>query len=300
MKINKTLQGAFCLVAAGLLAGTTGAAANASSAPSGALGQGGAARSVAPFAKQDPSQCTAFSKNADAKKAAAAGSAAIGAWTEFLDMPAAQKLYDAYLTPGPVTHSRTEVRDKNAIAEFRNAEETKKAVNGIVNSLKSKVATKSAIPGTDYDLNKAGLGLDVPIAWSDLQTTPGFIAGGQSGVALADGTFVPDHRAIVGKYSLIEKTSNGKTVVTLNVHRLTLTVKDSIDFCPGNLGSGIIRNVSLGLSRLERTPYRDTTKCDAKATCFYARPTLFAVTVPLNDVSVDVTDLLPKKVGSTV
>ncbi|MEV0638684.1 hypothetical protein AB0I77_27850 [Streptomyces sp. NPDC050619] len=284
MKNNRRLQGALSLIAASLLVGAASTTANAAPV------RAAATDSAASFPKQDPAQCTAFAKKADAKNAADTGKEVIGLWTSIFDLPEAQKLYDAYLTPGPVTHTRTEVGGKNVLAEFRNADETKKAVSGIVGSLKSKLATRFTVPGVEYDLGQAGLGADVPIAWSDLETTPGFMAGGLSGVELADQTFVPDNREITGKYSLAVKISNGKPKATLNVHRLTLTVRDSIDFCPGNLGSGLIRDVSLGLSRLERTPYRDTKQCAAEAKCFYARPALFEVTVPLNDVSVDVTD----------
>ncbi|MGW2328198.1 hypothetical protein ACWC5C_20830 [Streptomyces sp. NPDC001700] len=106
-----------------------------------------------------------------------------------------------------------------------------------------------------------------------------------------DGTFVPDSRKIAGKYSLTKTTSDSDTKVALNMHALNLTVLDSIDFFPGNLGTGTIRDVSPGLSRLERTPYVDEKTCVATAECTYARPVLFQVDVPLNDVSVDVTDL---------
>lgn len=299
MKSNRKLQGTLSLIAAGLLVGASAATANAAPARSGAPAQAAAAHAKVSFPKQDPAQCTAFGKKADARKALAAGQEVIGLWTDIFDMPEAQKLYDTYLTPGPVTHKRTKVGGKQVSADFRNAAETKKAVSGIVDSLKDKLPTASPAFGKNYSLEKAGLGTDLRIAWSDLETTPGFVAGGLSGVELADGTFVPDQRKITGKYSLARTTSNGKTKVTLNVRGLTLNVRDAVDFCPGNLGSGMIRDVALGMSRLERTPYQDGKECDAKAKCFYARPVLFKVTVPLDDVSVDVTDVLSPKAGTT-
>ncbi|MCD7440598.1 nitrite reductase (NAD(P)H) small subunit [Streptomyces lincolnensis] len=287
MKSNRKLvQASLSLIATGLLVGASAFTANAAS------------NSGASFPKQDPAQCTAFGKKADARKAADTGQEVIGLWTDIFDMPEAQKLYETYLTPGPVTHERTKVGGKQVLADFRNADETKKAVSGIVDSLKGKLATDSPVVGQNYSLKQAGLGTDLPIAWSDLETTPGFVAGGLSGVELADGTFVPDQRKITGTYSLARTTVNGKAKVTLDVRGLTLTVRDAIDFCPGNLGSGMIRDVSLGMSRLERTPYRDTKTCDAEAKCFYAKPVLFKVTVPLNNVSVDVTDALSGKAGT--
>ncbi|QKZ17155.1 hypothetical protein [Streptomyces chartreusis] len=299
MKINKTFRGVFSLVAAASIVGAVGACADAASDPSSAAVPAAAARPAPSFPKQDPTQCTAFRKSADARKAAEGGQSVIGLWTGIFEIPAAQKLYDAYLTPGPVTHTRTVLGGKQVLTEFRTAPETKKAVTGVVNSLKSKIATTFPVLGTEYDLHQAGLGENIPIAWNNLETTPGFAAGGLSGVVLADGTSLKDDRTIAGKYSLSKQTVNGKTKVTLNVRGLTLTVRDSVDFCPGNLSSGSIRTVSLGLSRLERTPYLDKKKCDDKAKCYYARPALFKVTVPLNDVRVDVTGRFPAPATTT-
>ncbi|MCF1595185.1 hypothetical protein [Streptomyces muensis] len=299
MKFNRTPQSALCLVASGLLLGVTGATAHAAPVRDGVLAQTPATSSAPSFPKQDPAQCTAFGKTADVKKAKDTGKSVIGLWTGIFDMPEAQKLYNTYLTPGPVSHRYSEVRGVNVLKAFRTAPETKKALNGIVDALKAKVTTTSPAFGRDYDLNKSRLGTDVPIAWSDLETTPGFLAGGLSGVQLADHTFVPDHRKISGTYSLNKRTTKGKTKVTLDLHRLSLSVRDSIDFCPGNLGSGMIRDVSLALSRLERTPYRDTKQCTAQVKCFAARPVLFKVTVPLNDVSIDMTDALVGKARPT-
>ncbi|QKZ18810.1 hypothetical protein [Streptomyces chartreusis] len=298
MQTNRWLRGVLPLATAGLLVCVTGAASNAAPAHGGGAAQAVSTRPTASFPKQDPAQCTAFSKSADAKKAAEDGKSVIGLWTSIFDLPTAQKLYDAYLTPGPVTHTRTSIGGKKVLAEFRNAGETKKAVSQIVSALKNKIATTSPAFGTDHSLRKAGLGSSVPIAWNNLETTPGFIAGGLSGVELADGTSIKDSRAIAGKYSLVKQTVNGKTKVTLNVHRLSLTVRDSIDFCPGNLSGGSFRTIALGLSRLERTPYVDKVRCSGKAKCYYARPALFKVNVPLNDVSVDVTETFSAKAAT--
>ncbi|MFF9808192.1 hypothetical protein ACF1G5_24265 [Streptomyces coeruleorubidus] len=283
MRDNRRLQSARALIAAGFLVGVPGATANAAST----------------FPRQDPAQCTAFGKAVDARKAADTGKSVIGLWTGIHDLPEAQNIYDTYLTPGPVTHTYTEIRSTKALAEFRNAAETKKAVAGIVNGLKSGLTSAPPAFGKTYDLKTAGLGADVPIAWNDVETTPGFIAGGRSGVELADRTFLPDRRTITGNYSLVRTVSHGKTKAILHVRGLKLDVHDSVDFCPGNLGSGLVRGVSLGLSRLERTLYRDTKRCGPGAKCFYARPALFEATTPLNDVSVDVTGAFSAKAGAT-
>ena len=248
------------------------------------------------FPKQDPLQCTPFSNKQDAQNAANAGNEVISLWTGIFDMPEAEALYQNYLTPGRASFKRSEVNGPQVIGQFRNARETVDAVNRIVDGVKSKLKVGHPAFGTDHDLREAGLGQDVRIAWSDLQTTPGFIAGGLSGVELPDHTIVADRRDITGKFSVRKKTSPDGTVkIILSVHGLTLKVQDSIDFCPGNLGGGMIRAAALGLSRLERTPYVDGKECDAVSKCTYAKPTLFEVTVPLGDVSVDVTNVFSAK-----
>lgn len=263
------------------LVATAGATANAATADD--------------FPKQDPAQCTPFGNEQDARKAADAGKGVIQLWTTIFKMPEAQRLYRDYLTPGRASLARTQVVDPKAVEQFRDAKETVDAVNGIVNDLKNKLAADPPAFDTDHDLREAGLGQDVQLAWSDLETTPGFVAGGLSGVELPDKTFVPDRRDLTGNYSVTRTSSNGSAKTTLTVHGLTLKVQDSIDFCPGNLGTGMIRDVALGLSRLERTPYQDGKECGPASNCTYAKPVLFEVTVPLGDVSVDVTNVFSAK-----
>jgi hypothetical protein len=285
MPASKKLISTLSMLAAAALVGATGATAHAATPTT--------TPAADTFRKQAATQCTPFTKAKDAKNAAATGTDVVSLWTSIWDMPGAKQLYDAYLTPGKTSLIRTQVGGRTVLADFRKAHETGKAVDRLVADLKSRLRSTSVSFGTDYDLTRAGLGRNVPISWSDLDTTPGFIAGGLSGVQLPDnGPFIPDSRQITGKYSLAKTMVNGTSKVTLTVHDLHLKVLDSIDFCPGNLGSGMIRRVALGLSRLERTPYVDAKKCVAAMRCTYAKPVLFEVDVPLNDVSVDVTKLL--------
>lgn len=268
------------VLVAALLVGATSAPANA-------------AISTSPLPRQAPEPCTGFSTAQEAKSAAAKGKAAITLWTTLWGMPEAKELYDAYLTPGRPSLTRASVTATAALTAFRQASETNAAVQDIVDGIKAKLPHEPVQFDTEYDVNEAGLGLNMPISWENLQTTPGFTAGGLSGVEYPDTTLIPDSRSIAGKYLLTKTMGDGGTKVTLQLRNLHLTVLDSIDLCPGNLSTGVNRDVALGLSRLERTPYTDTQTCTAAAHCTYARPVLFQVGVPLNDVSIDVTDLLP-------
>ncbi|MFC0433355.1 hypothetical protein [Kutzneria buriramensis] len=204
-------------------------------------------------------------------------------------MPEADKLYEDYLSPGRASLVRTRITAPQVLAGFRNAQETKAAVGDLVGELVAKLPSKAPVFGADQDLRQVGLGQNVPISWGNLETYPGFLAGGLSGVELPGGTTIPDRRDIFGKYTLAKTAAQGHTKVTLTVHGLILRVLDSVDFCPGNLGTGMIRDVALGLSRLERTPYQDGRKCGPDSNCTVAKPVQFEVALPLDDVSIDVT-----------
>jgi hypothetical protein len=237
---------------------------------------------------QDPAQCTPFQNSTDAQKALQSATSVVQLWTSLQNMPEAGKLYKDYLTPGKASPNRTRVEGSKVLGQFRDAAETTAAVTGVVETLKGRLSSLRPEVGVEYDLAGAEVGQDLVISWTDLAKTPGFIAGGLSGVEIPGQNFIADRRDITGKFSLVK---NGNTA-TLQLRGLKLNVLDSVDFCPGSLGTGAIQSVSLDMSRLERTPYQNGNDCDASSNCTYAKPVLFTVSAPLNDVSVDVTDVV--------
>lgn len=251
-----------------------------------ALGRA-ATPAVASPSQDDPLQCTPFTVEQDAKNAQAAGQFVVAAWTALHNLPEAKALYDAYLTPGVASASRTHVTAAASLDQFRTAPETRTGVDAMTAKLVEKLRSAPPLPDVPYDLRGTGVGQNLPIAWLDLQTTPGFIAGGLSGVVSSAGTFA-DTRDITGTYSVhrTPPSASAPAKATLTVHRPILKVQDSIDFCPGNLGTGAVRDTTLAMSRLEHTPY-------GTQGATYAKPILFDVTVPLDDLSVDVTALYP-------
>jgi hypothetical protein len=85
-------------------------------------------------------------------------------------------------------------------------------------------------------------------------TTPALIAGGTGSAITQRGTFL-DTREITGDWTLRPATdqSGPLTHRTLALAHVRLAINDSIDFCPGDLGT-TTRQILLPLSRLERTP----------------------------------------------
>jgi hypothetical protein len=86
-------------------------------------------------------------------------------------------------------------------------------------------------------------------------TTPALIAGGTGSAITQRGTFF-DMREITGDWTLrpaSDQSGPPLTHRTLALRHVRLAINDSIDFCPGDLGT-TTRQILLPLSRLERTP----------------------------------------------
>jgi hypothetical protein len=88
-------------------------------------------------------------------------------------------------------------------------------------------------------------------------TTPALIAGGTGSAITQRGTFL-DMREITGDWTLRPATDHSEPLShrTLALTNVRLRINDSIDFCPGDLGT-TTRQLLLPLSRLERTPFGD-------------------------------------------
>jgi hypothetical protein len=88
-------------------------------------------------------------------------------------------------------------------------------------------------------------------------TAPALIAGGTGSAITQRGTFL-DMRQITGDWTLRPATDQSGPLAlrTLALTHVRLAINDSIDFCPGDLGT-TTRQFLLPLSRLERTPFGD-------------------------------------------
>jgi hypothetical protein len=111
-------------------------------------------------------------------------------------------------------------------------------------------------------------------------TTPALIAGGTGSAITQRGTFL-DMREITGDWTLrpAADQSGPLTRRTLALTNVRLRINDSIDFCPGDLGT-TTRQFLLPLSRLERTPLGNGG---------WVHPVLWTTLVPLPDAAQSLT-----------
>jgi len=205
---------------------------------------------------------------------------------------------DAYLTPGVPSPDRQQFTDPTALEQFAHDPATVAAAKQLLSSLHDTIASQSAsrtLTGEITPVNTpADFGNDLRIKYSDLYTYPGFLAGGLSGVESNAGASWDDSRDITGTYELDAKATEKGVLasVTLVGKSMTLDVKDSVDFCPGNLAGAVARQLTVDLSRLERTAYPNG-QMAAVGEPSFAKPVLFEVKTGLDDQSLDVTDLFP-------
>jgi hypothetical protein len=240
---------------------------------------------------QHPSQCVPYTPANSPRKQLANTRIILRKYMSDIGEPAAWQLYNMYLTPGTASPAIYEFSDPMADEEFAAAPETAKAQEEVLRQLLDKIhvsppplLTPSSPAGGR--LAQLKLGQDLHITWANYLTTPGLIAGG-TGSLEAPGFQSSDRRDITGRYKLIPTVDphGVLTKVTLDVSNLKLAVTDSVDFCPGALGSWLAQfaGQTLAMSRLERTPYPGGGT--------YAKPIRFHVSVPLFDDSADVTSL---------
>jgi hypothetical protein len=208
--------------------------------------------------------------------------------------PAATELYDHYMRPGVISATRYAVTDDKAIREFANAAPTLKAYKAVQDAALSAVELirPQLQLGSSGTLKQLGVGQNVDIDYTPPKgssmaqqtTAPALIAGGKGSLISQRGTFL-DRRDFAGKYSLdpVYDANGGLLSVKLRLTSIALVIKDSIDFCPGGLGSPTARIVTLPFSRLERTPYPTGGG--------WTQPVLWVAAVPLPDAVIDVSSL---------
>lgn len=238
---------------------------------------------------EDPQQCQPLAAAEDPQ---ATLDATRGALLPLLGaLPAAQHLFDEYLTAGIATSVREDVVDAMARGEFRHAPATLAAERTLLAQVRAKLERdgaprlKAPARPAGGTLARLGLGAHLDIAYALGFDTPGLIAGGTGSVDSAAGSF-SDDRTISGSYELRPTASRRGVLrrVRLRLEDAQLRLLDSIDFCPGGLGgSAGIALGTLAMSRLERTPH--------PAGGTYAKPILWRLQTPLDPVGVPVTSL---------
>jgi hypothetical protein len=168
----------------------------------------------------------------------------------------AADLYDAYLTSTAKNATPRIFKDPGSelVQSFVNHETTAKRqreLAGIIeNKLPNICATIPPNRWVDFSLIFAGAispnELTAPLSFGGF-SIPGVTAGG---VSPAPGA--PESRTLSMKQGLLRRAEVGgvTTGVRLSV-QFHFVVKDSIDFCPGNIGGFIASHRTIPLSRLE-------------------------------------------------
>ncbi|MER7276378.1 nidogen-like domain-containing protein [Dactylosporangium sp. NPDC000244] len=203
-------------------------------------------------------------------------------------------LWGQYLDGGVPSTGRVAVTNADALRQFRTVDETNIGTRRVVNNVAAALGERTPpalsapehpttvdITTLSYNGKTVGSKENINYAWPF--DVPGNIAGGISGVTI-NGAHFDDERTFTGPVKLVP-TASPKGVLTKVevVPTLTLTVKDSIDLCDGQLGAGIEELATIALSRLEVTP--------KPGGGFYAKPILFQVTTPVDADPVEVTGL---------
>jgi hypothetical protein len=171
----------------------------------------------------------------------------------------AQDYYRRYaMQPGPAGDISGEVG-----ADFQKAETTRVATQQLVDAaqkaLKDSPPTfpdgQTVInPGIREVLSEDIIGpIMKNLRFTDYLEVPGLIAGGidtaqgSCGVGAVPST-QPDERLVDGTFT-VSKNDDGSIFVS--PVGLRFTVRDTLDFCPGNCGSGLAQGTTVPLSRWE-------------------------------------------------
>ncbi|MEA2525388.1 MAG: hypothetical protein QOF73_2615 [Thermomicrobiales bacterium] len=169
------------------------------------------------------------------------GSAVASLWDQYLNGGAAPQqisnpgIIDAFATTGVTT----DVMEKVADAAQASLESQPQLPDGI------RPLDQVVAPGRL-------LALADDLVFTNPVSTAGHIAGGignQAGSLGAKPSFINDSRAINGAAE-IKTLPDKRRQVTV---RPRVTVVDTIDFCPGDTGSGLEENLTVPLSRCEAT-----------------------------------------------
>ncbi|GAB3965586.1 hypothetical protein GCM10029978_028650 [Actinoallomurus acanthiterrae] len=211
--------------------------------------------------------------------------------------PTSTEMLRRFILGGLRNHDRVEVTDAGALAQFRDAVETRFAIDDaitkVINAIKAAPPALAApqTPTTKQFSDFGEISKDVQIEWSDATRVPGVIAGGPGQVTLPPGpTTFPDERNFTGPIRFVpEVTDRGVRKRVDLITKPTLEVLDSVDFCDGNPGSWSAQaGATIGLSRLEATP-----QPGGPPGAVAGKPFLFRVNDELPTIKRDISRLYP-------
>jgi hypothetical protein len=164
-------------------------------------------------------------------------------------------VYDEFMLGGVPTQARRLLTNP----EFKTSPDTQTALDGVMSQLADKVADSPpplAAPTnpTTRQLKTFSVGQNYRLEYGDPDSVPGNLVGG---ISVSDPRLgsVLDSRDFDGPVTFVPEADEHGVLTTVTMKAdLTLTIKDSVDFCPGDVPEGREHLAVLPLSRLEVTP----------------------------------------------
>ncbi len=203
---------------------------------------------------------------------------------------AAQLWFD-YLGGGVATPTPVNISSSNA-KEFVDDPDADLAIFEVMHTLKAHLTGAGPVPALRHPSSPAqrrirdyGVGHEVAITYRNPFNYPGNLAGGLSPASPLLGVR-HDTRTIDGPVQFIPyATQQGVLTAVKAIAKPTLTVDDSMDFCPGDLTQGPEYHFTLPMSRLEST----VDPQDGR----FARPIAFQARAEAKQATYDVTQRYP-------
>lgn len=230
----------------------------------------------------EKSFCKPFTRTSDAERAVAYLRQRLLPFLRLAIGETSYDLYNKYLTPGTPTAAREDIKNSAALNSFRTDKSTVTAYEDVLDEVERKVRSSPPplappeTPTTKKLADYRPTGEKLSIVFGNPLSLPGNIAGGVGSVQWPGQPGIPDERNFAGDLTFSPKADTKGVLIRVDVKpALKLTVFDSVDFCPGDAGGGVEKNLTIPLSRLEKTPHASGGT--------WAKPTLFrAETEPLD------------------
>ncbi|WP_433326722.1 nidogen-like domain-containing protein [Spirillospora sp. CA-294931] len=178
-------------------------------------------------------------------------------------------LWSKYLTPGVPAPSREDITNPDALRSFDEHPTTVVMRSNTIIRARGRVlsgyAPKLARPETptrkmlsDFpDLDGKPMGVNVDIEYGDdSYALPVNIAGGVSETHMPGQGVFQDRRDFIGDLTFIPYVNIKGVLTRVDMKaNVRLALEDGVDFCPGEIGENFVKNFTVPLSRLEKTPY---------------------------------------------
>jgi hypothetical protein len=181
-------------------------------------------------------------------------------WNDYLTRPKgaslAPRVFRAPTNPivnafriDPETVAHKSALYSSIVAAVQRTPEANIPLSG-TNYLSPPIPLGTILPDTDLNRNIVYTNGHIRI--------PGNIAGGASPTGAPSSDAGPDLRLFTGTVQIARRRRPGGGETKRAIIDLNLQVIDTIDFCPGNPGGAMARNITIPMSRLEATPTETT------------------------------------------